>query len=245
MIAVIARKELHSFFVASQAWWIAAGLQALMAYLFLAKLDTFLANGQGQTTVSEFIIAAYYGDLSVIMLLVTPLLTMHSLSEERRSGTLVLLTSAPLRLSHIVLGKYVGIVLYALMILALLSLMPLSLAFGTDIDGWRLAACLIGTSLLTGFFAAIGLMTSAFCRQPVVAAVNAVGILFFLWLLDWVGNNAGETTGSALSYLSSLRHYETLLRGNVNTIDIGYFLLASVLALGTGVWRLQRIVEED
>ncbi|MGD2112463.1 MAG: ABC transporter permease subunit, partial [Gammaproteobacteria bacterium] len=173
----------------------------------------------------------------IVLLLITPLITMRVLSEERRNRTLSLLFSAPVSMTEIILGKYLGILLFFLVMLAMLALMPLSLLAGTDLDLGKLAAGLLGLALLLAAFAAIGLFMSSLTEQPTVAAISTFGLLLLLWIIDWAGTTSDQSSG-LFNYLSLLRHYENLLKGLFNSTDAAYYLLLALLFLGLSIRRL-------
>jgi len=243
MIFTIAARELRSLFLSPLAWAILAVVQFILAYLFLSQIESWmllqprLAALEGAPGVADIIIAPLYADAAVILLLITPLVTMRVLSEERRNRTLSLLFSAPISMTEIVVGKYLGVLAFFLILLALLTLMPLSLAAGTDLDFGKLAACLLGLTLVLAAFAAIGLFMSALTAQPTVAAVTTFGLLLLLWILDWAGD-ADSPAGGLLAQLSMLRHYEPLLQGLFNSADVAYYLLVIALFLGFSIRRL-------
>ena len=217
MIFTIAGRELRSLFLSPLAWAILAVVQFILAYLFLSQIESWmllqprLAALEGAPGVADIIIAPLFADAAVILLLITPLVTMRVLSEERRNRTLSLLFSAPISMTEIVIGKYLGVLAFFLILLALLALMPLSLAAGTDLDFGKLAACLLGLTLVLAAFAAIGLFMSALTAQPTVAAVTTFGLLLLLWILDWAGD-AGNHTGTLGPIPQSLEQYRQVLR---------------------------------
>ena len=243
MIFTIAGRELRSLFLSPLAWAILAVVQFILAYLFLSQLESWmllqprLAALESAPGVADIVIAPLLADAAVILLLITPLVTMRVLSEERRNRTLSLLFSAPISMTEIVVGKYLGVLGFFLILLALLALMPLSLAAGTDLDFGKLAAGLLGLTLVLAAFAAIGLSMSALTAQPTVAAVTTFGLLLLLWIIDWAGN-AGSHAGNLLAQLSMLRHYEPLLQGLFNSADVAYYQLIIILFLGFTIRRL-------
>ena len=243
MIFTIAARELRSLFLSPLAWAILAVVQFILAYLFLAQIDAYLALQprlaaiEGAPGVSDIIVAPLLADAGIILLLITPLMTMRVLSEERRNRTLTLLFSAPVSMTEIIIGKYLGILAFFLILLGLLALMPLSLLLGTNLDLGKLAAGLLGLSLLLAAFSAIGLFMSSLTEQPTVAAISTFGLLLLLWIIDWAGNSGNETSG-LFAYLSMLRHYETLLNGLFNSTDVAYYLLLTVMFLGLSIRRM-------
>jgi ABC-2 type transport system permease protein len=231
-ILTIAARELRSLFLSPLAWSILAVIQLLLGYLFLAQLEYFqileprIAALEDSPGVTDLVVAPLYGNAGVILLLVTPLLTMRLISEERRSRTLSLLFSAPVSVSEIILGKYLGTLGLMGILVLMITLMPLSLAVGTSLDWGKLAACVLGLGLLLAAFTAIGLYLSTLTPQPIVAAIGGFGALLLLWIIDWSGT-IGTESGKVLGYLSLLRHYENLLKGQVSTSSLAYFLLLS------------------
>ena len=182
-------------------------------------------------------VAPLFADAAIVLLLITPLVTMRVLSEERRSGTISLLFSAPLSMTEIVIGQYLGVLSFFLILLALLALMPLSLLAGSELDMSKLAAGLLGLVLVVAAFTAIGVYMSALTEQPTVAAVTTFGLLLLLWIIDWAGNSQMDES-NALAYLSLLRHYEPLLKGLFSSADVAYYLLIIALFLGFSIRRL-------
>ena len=226
----IARRELRSLFMSPLAWSILIVVQVLLAWLFLSQLDAYLmvqgrlATMPGAPGVTDLVAIPVLGSATIIMLLVTPLLTMRLLSEEQRSGTLQLLLSAPVSTTRIVLGKYIGISGFLLVMLAITALMLSSLLVGTELDIGKLASAMLGLLLLLCAYASAGLYLSARTAQPTVAGVTSFGLLLLLWMLDWAGDTRNEVSG-LFAWLSLATHYESFVRGLVDTRDIAYYLL--------------------
>lgn len=243
MIATIAARELRSMFLSPLAWSILAVVQFILAWMFLGQLDTYVAY-QAQIAmmesppgITEVIVAPLFSSATLILLLVIPLLTMRLISEERRSRTLPLLLSAPLSMSEIVLGKYLGLLGFLAVMLGLLTLMPLSLLSVGTLDFGLLGANLLGIALMLAAFAAAGLFMSTLTAQPTVAAISTFGLLLLLWIIEWTGKAVGADA-NVLSYLSLQRHYEALLRGLFDSSDIVYYLLFITTFLVLSIRRL-------
>ncbi|RKZ79077.1 MAG: ABC transporter permease [Gammaproteobacteria bacterium] len=241
----LARNELYRLFLSPLAWVILALSQLILAYLFLTHIDYFIqiqpkiSAIPGAPGVTELIAMPLLSNTATILLLLAPLITMRLIAEDRRNDSLPLLLSAPLSIRQIVLGKYLGTVSFFIILLLLISLMPLSLALGSDLDFGLLAAGLLGLALLVASFTAIGLFLSSLTKQPAVAAISTFTCLFLLWIIDWAGNTQMASESFALfSWLSSLRHFEPLLQGEVNTSDIAYYLIIIVAFLALTIRRL-------
>ncbi|MDH3981124.1 MAG: ABC transporter permease subunit [Gammaproteobacteria bacterium] len=242
MVFSIAARELRGLFLSPLAWAILAVIQGILAFQFLSHIEYFielqpqLAAIDGAPGIADLVIAPLYADAAVVLLLITPLVTMRVFSEERRSRTISLLFSAPASMTEIVLGKYLGVLAFFMVMLAMLTLMPLSLLAGSTLDLGKLAACVLGLALVLAAFSAIGVYMSSLTEQPVIAAVTTFGLLLMLLLLD--RSNLPGDEASVLGYLSMLAHYEPLLKGLFNSTDIIYYLLITVLFLGFTIRRL-------
>jgi len=242
MIFTIAAKELKALFLSPMAWAILAVVQAIVAYFFLIYLDYFvtlqpqlaiLPNAPG---VTSMVVAPLYATVATILLLVTPLLTMRLISEERRNKTLSLLMSAPVSASEIILGKFVGIAGFLLLMLLLITLMPLSLLGSGQLDAGLMLSGILGTVLVICSFAAAGLYISTLTTQPTVAAVATFGLLLLLWIVDIAGNTGNEN--NVLAYLSMLNHNQALLRGIFSSADVIYYLLFIITFMVLSIRRL-------
>ena len=239
MILTIAWRELKGLFLSPLAWAVLAVVQILLAFLFLAHIEDYLLR-QPQLAalryapgVTEFVVARLFWSAAIVLLLVTPLLTMRLISDERRNRTLSLLFSAPLSMTEIILGKYLATVAFLGVLLLLIALMPLSLLTAASLDAGMVASGLVGLALLLAAFTAVGLFISTLTQHPGVAAISTFGALLLFWLLNWSGKE-----DSLLSYFSLLNHYEPFLRGVFDSTNAAYYLLLVVAFLVLSVRRL-------
>ncbi|OOZ36775.1 ABC transporter permease [Solemya velesiana gill symbiont] len=242
MIAAIAGRELRTLFFSPLAWSLAAVTQFLLAWIFLTQLDSYaqlqpqLATLESPPGVTELVISPLLDSAALLTLLVMPLLSMRLLSEEYRSGTIDLLLSSPVSMTQIALGKFTALATLQIALVALFSLMPLSLLVGTDIDLGRVAAGLLSLALLLAACAAVGLYLSSLTSQPTVAAVGTYGVLLFLWIIS-AATSGGEAS-PLFHWLSLSSHFHRLLSGLVSTSDIAYFLLLTGFCLALTIRRL-------
>jgi ABC-2 type transport system permease protein len=237
----LTRQELRRLFLSPLAWTILAVVQLILAYMFLSHLEYFslmqsrLMGMEGEHGVTEVVVAPLFGNAAIVLLLVVPLVSMRLITEERRNKTLALLFSAPLSMSEIVFGKYLGLVAFLLIQILLIALMPLSLLTGGGLDFGLFASGLLGLTLLLAGFAAVGLFMSTLTQHQTIAAVSTFGVLLLFWILDWAGEGAG---GGVLAYLSLLNHYEPFLKGVFDTRDAVYLVLFIATFLALSVRRL-------
>lgn len=239
----LARNELRRMFVQPLAWALLAATLGVLAYFFLLSLNAFLllmpklAGMDAAPGVTDLVALPLLRAVASVMLLVVPLLGMRTLAGERQNATLPLLLSSGLGDARIVLGKYLGLLVF-LAILVLLALsMPFSLAIGTTLDLGRLLAATLGLLLFAAALAALALCASAYAQQPLVAAIVALALNLLLWMVDAGARFEGVTNGF-INYLALPTHLEPFLHGIVASVDIVYFVLLTAVALALATRRL-------
>ncbi|OFZ67008.1 MAG: ABC transporter permease [Betaproteobacteria bacterium RBG_16_56_24] len=240
MIRLLALRELRSLLSMPSTWFVLAVLQFIFAWFFLARLDAFLeiqpqfaqiANAPG-VTVS--VAAPVYNTVALLLMMLAPMFTMRLIAEERRSQTLALLLSAPLSSRHIVLGKFIGLLIFMGVLMAGVPLMLYSLALGTAIDHGLLLSNILGLLLLTASYIALGLYVSALTAQPVIAAIGALAVLVGLWLAD-IGATAED---SPWHFISPLSHFQNFNNGLLDSGDAAFFMLFSAVFLLLAMRRI-------
>lgn len=241
MIFNIVRKELKSMFASPLGWAIMAILSFIFGLYFTNSVGNYFDVMSGairpaeRTGVTTFVGSAVYGLASFIMLFSVPLLSMRLISEERRSQTLPFLFSAPLSITEIVLGKFIGLVAFLSMVILYLAAMMSMLNLWADIDFGFIVANTIGLILLVASFSALGLYFSSLTSQPVVAAILTFIALFALMILDRF--LAGDPSNT-VSYLSLMRHFQSFSRGLIDSADVAYFVLFITTFLVLTIRRL-------
>jgi len=241
MILNIARKEIKSLFASPMGWVILALLQFVFGTFFLIGIDQYFQTMSGmmrpeeRVGVTEFVGRNVFGIASFVMLFAVPLLSMRLISEERRQQTLSFLFSAPLSLTEIVLGKFLGLMAFLSIVIAFLAAMMSSLHLWSDIDFGFVGSNVLGLWLLVASFSALGVYVSSLTQQPVVAGIITFVALFALLILDHFF--AGDPN-SPFAYLSLMRHFEPFSRGLLDTRDFAYFLLFIITFLTLTVRRL-------
>src|SRR5918992_4922709 len=197
MILTIAGKELKTLFASPLAWLVLTAVQLVASFAFLKRIDDFLeiqpqlvqlASPPG---VTELVAAPLFMATAFVLLFAVPIFGMRTIAEERRNQTLVMLTSAPVSMTEIVLGKYVGLLAFLMLIVALVAAMPLSLAGSTDLDYALLGSLVAGLLLLAAGVAALSLYISSLTIYPVAAAFGTFAALLLMVLMS-------ETAGDGL-----------------------------------------------
>lgn len=249
MIFTIASKELKALFASPLAWIVLTLMQILIGYGFLKRLDDFMqiqpqlsqmANSPG---VTELVAAPTFATVAAVMLFAVPLLAMRLIAEERRNQTMVMLTSAPISMVEIVLGKFLGLITFLLLIITLTTLMPLSLAAGTRLDYGMLLSLVAGLLLLTAGFAAVSLYISCLTVHPMAAALGAFSTLLAMLLIGETASDGllarGLPVPAALARVfSPLGSYEMFSKGLIDTYSIVCLLLLTALFLILAVRQL-------
>ena len=162
---------------------------------------------------------------------------MRAFAGDRQSGALPLLLASGLSDARIVLGKYLGLVAFLVVLILLALAMPLSLQVGTALDLGRVTAAALGLVLFAAALAALALWASSYAQQPAVAAGFALVLNLLLWMLD-AGARYEGVTSDFVNYLALPTHLEPFLHGIVASVDIVYFVLLSTVALALATRRL-------
>lgn len=223
--------EFFRFFRTPTPWILLAIVQLILAYLFLTQIETYITEIQPQIIasqsafgVTDIVLTRVFTLAGMLMLAIIPLLTMRSFAEERQQHTLTLLRAAPLSATQIVLGKYLALELFVICLIVMVSLMPLSLRLGTDLDMGQFASSLAGLFLLLSSFTAAGLFLSSLTRSVLMAALSGFLFLLILGLLHFAGTQSDQPSG-LLIYLSHFSHYTHFVNGMIHSADVVYYLL--------------------
>ncbi|TCV84726.1 ABC transporter permease [Sulfurirhabdus autotrophica] len=242
MIFVIAAKDLKTLFSSPLAWIILAILNLIIAYLFLSQIDAYLAL-QAQLAqllnppgVTEIVISPLFGGAAIVLMMVVPILSMRLLSEEKRHQTLTLLISAPVSMTEIVLGKFVGLMAFLLLVIGFLVIMSFSLYIGGTLDSGLIISNLTGIILLVASFAALSLYISSLTAHPMIAAIGGLGSLLGLWII----NLSATDPASLLHTFSLIKHFESFNRGLLNTADIAFYIIFIVVFLVLAIRQLDK-----
>jgi len=238
-IWTIAKKEYRIYFISPVAYVLTAIILLALGIWFYTYIYYSTSN-PGFVPEIQSILGFF--PFVLLMILVTPAITMRSLSEEQRSGTLEVLLTAPVRDWELVVGKWLGSYLFGLTIILVTLIYPIILnqMVSPGIDQGKLITLYLGISLLISAFTAIGIASSSFFSSQVATFFTCLGLLFVLWILGILSNVIGGTTGDILRYLSWPEHlFTTFYEGVIEIKDIIYFLSLTALSLFTGTIVLE------
>ncbi len=240
MIFTVAGKELRALFSSPLAWVVLAFLQVTMAWILVTRLDAYLTvqtqlmQMDTPPGVTEIIVAPIFGAAAVILIMAVPLLSMRLIAEERRNQTMTFLISAPLSMTQIVIGKFVGLYSFLMLSVALILVMASSMYMGGRLDLGLLGTLSLGLALLIAAFAAVGVFFSSLTAQPVVAATATLATLLGLWLL----NMSQANPDSPFLMLALIRRYESFTKGLLDTSDIIFLVVFTAVFLILAIRRL-------
>ncbi len=230
-IFTIAWKELKSIFISPIAYAVALAIFLVMGIIFYANI----LNAVVQQVAPP--IQIVLGPLVTLMLFTVPAITMRTVAEEQRTGTLELLLTAPVRDWEVVIGKWLGAVVFIIIVLLATWVYPIILNNIVDpgIDQGLLVSGYLGVFLLTMAFLAIGVAVSSFFSNQIAAFFATLGVFLVLWMISYPSQAMGAMGGDLLKYLDMSEHfYSTFYRGIVELKDVIYYISMTAFALFLG-----------
>lgn len=233
------KRELRVYFTSPIAYAVTTIFLVIAGYFFYNGLALFsLLSLQASRNpyidslnISDMVISPMIGNISIILLLMLPVLTMRLFSEEKKSGTFELLFSYPVRDIEVLLGKYLSALTVVVIMLGLTGLYQLILMYlGVNDDGVMMTGYL-GLFLMAAAFIALGLFISSMTENQIVAAVVSFGVLLLFWVVGWSASSTEGQLRAVLEYISLVSHLIGFAKGMINTADIAYYLLFIFLFL--------------
>jgi len=231
-VLVIFNKELKSYFASPIAYLLLAIFAVIFGFFFYSATRFFVVQGMQMQMmgrgmpmdVNEYVIRPLLTNASVIGLFLIPMITMRLYAEEKRSGTIELLMTSPVRDLEIVLGKWLAaLVLYA-SILAI-SGINLAILFAYGRPDWKpILVGYLGLILQGGCLLAVGIFISTLTRNQIIAGGATFAVCLMLWVLDWVSAYDQSAWARVVSYLSVVTHFEPFAKGVIDTKDVIFYL---------------------
>ena len=220
-IYFIAKKELLSNFKSPMAYIV------LLLTISIFNIFFFMIIEQNR----EVSLQDVFQTMEFMFVFLVPLLTMRLLSQEKSSGTMEFLMTAPLSNSAIVLGKYLGILVFFSMIIAMTGIYFVIIEFFGQPDRLTTLSGFFGIWLEGAFFIAIGLMTSSWTQNQIVAAMSCYAILFALYFSISFTPYVSGPIEVFIQQLSTLKHLENFVAGIINPSDFIYYFSGIGLCL--------------
>jgi len=229
---IICRKELGSYFVSPVAYFLLTMFAVVFGFFFWASLGYFVVASlemqmQGRMfplNLNEQVIRPLLQNASVIGLFLIPMITMRLFAEEKRTGTIELLATSPVRDLEIIVGKWLAaMMLYACLLI--FTALNFAFLFKYGNPDWKpMLIAYLGLLLQAGALLAIGTFISTLTKNQIIAGAATFGIALLMFVLGWVGEYESATWARVLSYLSVNTHLESFNRGVLNSKDAIFYL---------------------
>lgn len=239
-IWAICKKEINTYFTSPIAYVVSTVFLVLVGFFFYNLVWWFnsqaiqMAQNPGyaqQMNINQMVYSPLFHNMSIILLLMLPLLTMRLFSEEQKIKTDELLYTSPISVSQIILGKYFAALFVLLVILFLTGIYSIfTFAYGNPEPAPILNGYL-GLFLMGAAFIAVGLFFSSLTENQIVSAMLTFGSLLLFWILNWASYSAGGLWRDVLNYLSFFQHFDDMSKGILDTTDIVYYASFSFFGL--------------
>lgn len=256
IILKITRAEMRNLFFSPVAWFLATifVIQSAVFYTALVYKVTkwqegypdVLKNGGFGISLTDMIFLdrdAVFSNVMMNLYLFLPLLTMGVLSREISNGTIKLLYSSPIKTLHIVLGKYLSLMIFNLFLVGIIGFFMISSAFNIQNVDWRLLlSAVLGFYLLVCAYAAIGLFMSSLTTYPIISAIGTFLVIFILSRIQSLWQNI-DFVRDLTYFLSLSGRTENMLEGLITTKDVIYFLVVIFMFVGFTLLKLRSVRE--
>ncbi|HEY9141237.1 MAG TPA: ABC transporter permease subunit [Bryobacteraceae bacterium] len=239
LVFLICKKEFKGYFVSPIAYLLMAFFGLIFGFgLYTATRDVvrigFQAQmmGQPQTVnLNDMIIRPLLGFASTVSLFLIPMITMRLIAEEKKTGTIELLLTSPVKDLQIILGKWFGAMLLYLCILGM-SVIDVGMLFAWGKPDWRpVLVAYLGLILQGGCLLAIGEFISTLTKNQIIAGGVTFFVCLLLWLLSWFTAFDSGASAQVISYLSIVTHFDNFAKGVLDSKDIIFYLSMIFLAL--------------
>jgi ABC-2 type transport system permease protein len=231
-ILLICQKELKSYFASPIAYAVMAIFGLIFGWVFFNASRDFIRfsfqsqmmGGGGSTNVNDQIIRPLLGFAGTIMLFLVPMITMRLFAEEKRTGTIELLLTSPIKDIEIILGKWLGAVLLYLCVL-LMSMVNIALLFAWGKPDLKpVLVAYLGLLLQGAALLAIGALISTMTRNQIIAGIATFFVALLLWMLSWFTAYDSSVTAQVVNYLSIVTHFENFGKGVLDSKDVVFYL---------------------
>jgi ABC-2 type transport system permease protein len=209
----IFKREFRAYFNSPVAYIVLIVFLLLSGYFFTSSL--FLMNQANLRTV--------FGIMPLLFVLIIPALSMRLLAEEKKSGTIELLMTYPIRDMEIVVGKYLSALALIAVVLLFTVVYAISVSALGDMDGGQVVSGYIGLFLMGASYLAIGVFASAITENQIIAFIVALAISFVFFILDKILFFVPLSLASILEYLAIEYHFQNIARGVIDSRDLIYY----------------------
>jgi ABC-2 type transport system permease protein len=232
LVFLICKKEFKGYFVSPIAYLLMALFGLIFGFaLFTATRDVvrmgFQAQMMGQAqpvNLNDMIIRPLLGFASTISLFLIPMITMRLIAEEKKTGTIELLLTSPVRDIQIILGKWTAAMLLYLCILGM-SVIDIAMLFAWGKPDWKpVVVAYLGLILQGGCLLAIGEFISTLTKNQIIAGGVTFFVCLLLWVLSWSTAFDSGATSQVINYVSIVTHFENFSKGILDFKDLVFYL---------------------
>jgi ABC-2 type transport system permease protein len=231
-IWTIARREYNHYFISPIAYVFMFVVFLVLGIVFFLDI-LFTSQAQQYSPFIQYIFQLF---IFPLMFIGIPALTMRSLSDEYRSGTLELLMTSPIKDWHLIVGKWFGTFLFLVTITVVTMVYPaiLNSLVSPGIDLKALAANYIGIILFLSAVCALGVSISSFFSNQIAALLGTIGALIVFYIINGPARAMSGAGADILNYLSIPFHFDNFMSGIVRVDDITFFVSLTIIALVIG-----------
>ena len=257
-ILIVTGKELKSYFVSPIAYVLLGAFTLIMGWFYFNLVARFIQLSKiyelfrrpdilMRMNLNDMVIQPLFYNMTVILIIITPIMTMRLLAEEKNLHTDELILTSPISTWDIILGKFLGAFIFMFIMIALTGIFMFELftysnphpEVGPVIAGY------IGLFLMGASFLAVGIFSSSITSNQLVAAVVSFLILLMFYVINIVSSSVSSPTlGKVLNYLSLVNQFDDFVKGIIDLRNVIYYLsfitvglFLSKLSLDSLRWR--------
>jgi ABC-2 type transport system permease protein len=235
-VAEIYKRETRFYFTTPVAYVVIVIFAAVFGFLYFRNLTYYSQlsyqlmqnpNYPQRINLIMGIFGPLFSSNSIIFLLVIPPLSMRLFAEEKKSGTIELLFTYPVKDMQVVMGKWLAAITILFVMLVLTLPAPfLAFKFAGSSEWGPVLSGYLGMFLMGVSFLSLGVLISAVSENQIVAIIISYGALLGFWFLGWaVDPHSQKKIGDVLNELSIIRHLDNFIKGVIDTKDLAYYLL--------------------
>lgn len=213
-IFVIMKKELRDYFGSP-----IAGVSLFVTFVIFNIFFYMIVDQEGEATLRDI-----FKVMEFMFIFIIPIFTMKLFSEEKQNGTMEFLMTTPTTNTQIVLGKYLGSLVFFSVFILLSSIYYIILEMYSDPDKIAILSGYLGLWIQSAFFIAVGMLLSSWSKSQIVAAISSYVVLFLFYFSLSFEQYVNEWVGLMIRCVGAAWHAENFMVGMIHLSDIVYFL---------------------
>lgn len=233
----IARKELKGYFVSPTGYIVLSLFSVLAGWYFFNHVNRFndlvttyqmarQPDVLNQINLNRFVVVPLFNELLMLFTVFLPAVTMRLIAEEKKQKTMELLFTSPVRTSDIILGKYLSVLIFLAIMLALTLIYP-AILFVYGSPGPELVPIITGYAglfMVGACILSVGVFGSSITENQIVAFVISLSISLLFYIISMPAGAVGGVIGTTLSFLSLKEHFAGLANAFIDTRALLYYV---------------------